>query len=54
MMVGAQAESESAAVGGASAGAQAEWLHMQLGGSFERTAWFIVIGFLFNGEASVI
>jgi len=38
MMVGAQAESESAAVGGASAGAQAEWLHMQLGGSFERTA----------------
>lgn len=35
MMVGAQAESKSAAAGGASAGAQAEWLHMQLGGSFE-------------------
>lgn len=35
MMVGVQAESKSAAAGGASAGAQAEWLHMQLGGSFE-------------------
>jgi len=38
MMFGAQAESELAAAGGASVGAQAEWMHMQLGGGFERTA----------------